>query len=213
MSSRLQASVYLKDPPRSGDRALRILREIAGQGAGFSEFGPGSEYDLAHRYLKGPNRDYFPFFLDGKKYALSILEQTPMMLLGVDLDSMEPAENRKVTARTLQLLESLLPLCDLVFAAADWQGANWPPSAEMLAGGLPWLFWANFYGPAAVERWGREFLLGAPGWKKSEIAGGIIEYVLTPDPLEPPDPGLEDEIRSCFAPRLRIERYDAKPFY
>jgi len=75
------------------------------------------------------------------------------------------------------------------------------------------LFWANSYGPAAVERWGRELLLGAPGWKKGEIAGGIVEYVSTPDLLAPTDPELEEEVRSYFAPRFRVKRYRAKPIY
>lgn len=211
MLSRIQANIYLENLPRAGDKALQILQDLTRKGAEFSEFGPGSEYDVVHRYSEGPNRDYFPFFLQGEMYALSVLEQTPVMLLGVDLDYADDAENRKVAAQTLQLLESLLPLCDLRFASADWQGGNRPPREDLLAGGLPWLFWANFYGPVALERWGREFLLGAPGWKKDELAGGIIEYVLTPDPLAPLDPELEEEIRSYFAPRFRIQRYHPQP--
>lgn len=211
--SRMQATVYLDDLPRTEDRALRILQEIARQGAEFSEYGPGSEYDLAHRYFKGPDRDYVPFFLQGAKYALSILEQTPAFLLGVDLDDMDPAEDRRVAGQALQLLESLLPLCDLRFAFADWEGANRPRREELDTGGLPWLFWANFYGPAAVERWGRDFLLGAPGWKKNELTGGIIEYVVTPDPLAPLDPGFEGEIRSYFARKVLIELYRPKPIF
>jgi hypothetical protein len=210
MFNRIHVNFYLEDLPRAGDRALRILQEIARQGAELSEFGPGSEYDVVLRYSQGPDRDYFPFYFHGERYALSIMEQTPGMLLGVDLDYVEPAENRRVAAQTLQLLENLLPLCDLRFASADWEGSNLPPDEKLLAG-LPWLFWANFYGPVAVERWGRDFLLGAPGWKKDELAGGIIEYVLTPDPLDPLDPELEEEIRSYFAPRFRIQRYRPEP--
>jgi hypothetical protein len=213
MPERLQTNIYLEDLPRAGDKALQILQELARRGAEFSDFGPGSEYDAIRRYFEGPNREFFPFSLEDGSYALTLLEQTPAALLGVDLNYVDPAENQLLVMRTLELLESLLHLCDLRFAFADRRGAKQPPSSEMLTGGLPWLFWANFYGPAAVERWGREFLLGAPGWKKNEIAGGIIEYVLTPDPLGPPDPGLEEEIRSYFEPQLRIELYRPKPIY
>jgi hypothetical protein len=211
MLNRMQANIYLEDLPRADDKALQILQEITRKGAEFSEFGPGSEYDVVHRYFKGLNRDYFPFLLHDGKYALSVLEQTPAILLEVDLDYADPAENREVASQALQLLEDLLPLCDLRFASADLQGGNLPPSSELLAGGLPWLFWANFYGPAAVERWGRDFLLGAPGWKKDELPGGIIEYVLTPEPHAPVDPELAKEIQSYFAPRFRIERYRPTP--
>lgn len=213
MPDRLQANIYLEDLPRAGDKALGILHELARQGAELSDFGPGSEYDAVRRYFEGPNRDFFPFVLQDGSYSLTLLEKTPAILLGVDLNFVDPAQNQLLVMRTLELLESLLPLCDLRFAFADRRGAKQPPSNEMLAGGLPWLFWANFYGPVAVERWGRDLLLGAPGWKKGELAGGIIEHVLTPDPLVPLDPGLEDEIRSYFAPRLHIERYHPTPIY
>jgi hypothetical protein len=213
MPDTLQANIYLEDLPRAGDKALGILQELVRRGAELSDFGPGSEYDAARRYFEGPNRDFFPFFLEGGDYTLTLLEQTPVALLTVTLNCADPTENQLLVTRTLALLEDLVPLCDVRFAFADRQGAKQPPSSEMLAGGLPRLFWANFYGPAAVERWGRDFLLHAPGWKTAELAGGIIEYVLTPDPLSPLDPELEDEIRSYFAPRLRIERYQPTPIY
>ena len=44
---------------------------------------------------------------------------------------------------------------------------------------LKYIFWANFYGPAYVEKYGRKFLLGAPGWKKEELDDGGILYVVT----------------------------------
>lgn len=211
MLETVQANIYLEDLPRAGDKALRILQELVRRGAEFSDVGPGSEYAVERRYFEGPNRDFFTFSLEGGAYSLTLLEQTPAVLLAVDLNYLDPARNQLLLNRALELLEALLPLCDLRFSFADRQGAKQPPSSEMLAGGLPWLFWANFYGPVAVERWGRDFLLGAPGWKKAELPGGIIEYVLTPDPLAPLDPGLEEEIRAYFAPRFRIERYRPQP--
>lgn len=41
------------------------------------------------------------------------------------------------------------------------------------------VFWANFFGPAYVEKYGRKFLLGAPGWKKEELDDGGVLYVVT----------------------------------
>jgi hypothetical protein len=57
------------------------------------------------------------------------------------------------------------------------------------------LYWANFFGPPYVEKFGRKFLLGAPGWKKEELDDGGILYVVTESYFEwwskPPKEVLE----------------------
>lgn len=44
---------------------------------------------------------------------------------------------------------------------------------------LKYMLWANFFGPAYVEKFGRQFLMAAPGWKKEELDDGGILYVVT----------------------------------
>jgi hypothetical protein len=211
MPDMLQINIYRNESPWVGDRALLVLRELAALGAEFRIFGPGSEYDPAQRYFEGPIRDFFPFELGGASHTLTFVEETADQMhsiqMAVSLDSGE----RQVAARTLQMTERLLPLCDARFAFVDYLGFDDPPAQALAAGEIPMLFWANFFGPAAVERWGRELLLGAPGWKKAELAGGTIEYVLTEEPGTPPDPAFDAEVRAYFAPRAQVKRYVALP--
>jgi hypothetical protein len=54
-----------------------------------------------------------------------------------------------------------------------------PKNEEIAAGKLRFVFWANFFGPAYVEQYGREFLWNAPGWRVEELEDGGILYVTT----------------------------------
>jgi len=39
------------------------------------------------------------------------------------------------------------------------------------------IYWANFFGPGYVKKYGRKFLLKAPGWKTEELEDGGVLYV------------------------------------
>jgi hypothetical protein len=47
---------------------------------------------------------------------------------------------------------------------------------------LPHLYWANFFGPAYVEKLGRSRIMSAPAWQIQELGDGGILYVLGPSP-------------------------------
>lgn len=42
------------------------------------------------------------------------------------------------------------------------------------------LYWANFFGPAYVDDYGRDFLLSAPGWEVESLGDGGVLHVLSP---------------------------------
>ncbi len=44
---------------------------------------------------------------------------------------------------------------------------------------LSHVYWANFFGPAYVNKLGQEFLMQAPGWKHEGLDDGGLLYVLT----------------------------------
>jgi hypothetical protein len=44
---------------------------------------------------------------------------------------------------------------------------------------LWFLNWVNVFGPAYVKEYGKDFLLGAPGFRKEELPGGYILYQVT----------------------------------
>ena len=62
------------------------------------------------------------------------------------------------------------------------------------------IYWANFFGPEYVAKYGREFLLNAPGWKKEELHDGGVLLQLSPRITET-DQGPElQELANYFAP-------------
>ncbi len=61
----------------------------------------------------------------------------------------------------------------------DERSGNVPEDSEIAAMRLQYIFWVNFWGPAYAERYGRDFLRGAPGWRVEELEDGGILYVTT----------------------------------
>lgn len=59
----------------------------------------------------------------------------------------------------------------------DERGENEPSSKSVELVELKSILWANFFGPEYVEKYGRDFLLAAPGWKTEELDDGGILYV------------------------------------
>jgi hypothetical protein len=45
---------------------------------------------------------------------------------------------------------------------------------------IPHIYWANFFGPEYVEKYGKEYFLNAPGWLHEELDDGGMLYVLAP---------------------------------
>jgi hypothetical protein len=52
-------------------------------------------------------------------------------------------------------------------------------SKGIAEGRLRSLYWANFFGPAYVERCGRDFLMAVPGGKTEQLDDGGILYLTT----------------------------------
>ena len=72
------------------------------------------------------------------------------------------------------------------------------------------LWWINVFGPDYVEAFGREFLLGAPGYRREEVARNCILYRITRDFLifgDPDPPPQEVEAYFRAHPNGRRTRY------
>jgi hypothetical protein len=61
----------------------------------------------------------------------------------------------------------------------DEGGANAPSPRMVKNTELKSILWTNFLGPAYVEKFGHDFLMEAPGWKKERLDDGGILYVVT----------------------------------
>jgi hypothetical protein len=63
--------------------------------------------------------------------------------------------------------------------------------------------WASFFGPPYVAKYGRDFLLGLPGWKTEELPDGGVFHQLSPTILT-------DDRRAAQDMRRRVETYCAR---
>jgi len=74
------------------------------------------------------------------------------------------------------------------------------------------LWWINVFGPGYVEGFGKDFLLGAPGYRKEEVTPGCIVHQITKDFLVfgEPDPAPAD-VEAYFRahPNGRRAKYKA----
>jgi hypothetical protein len=62
---------------------------------------------------------------------------------------------------------------------------------------IPHIYWANFFGPEYVEKYGLEFFQNAPGWRKEVIDQGFL-YVLSPHMGTKRRDTIGEEVKSYF---------------
>ncbi len=62
------------------------------------------------------------------------------------------------------------------------------------------IYWVNFFGPEYVEKYGREFLLNAPGWKKEELSDGGLLLQLSPHISQTDQETTLQDLANYFAP-------------
>lgn len=63
---------------------------------------------------------------------------------------------------------------------------------------LPFIMWANFFGPEYVQKYGKDFLLNAPGWLKEELPDGGVLYVVGPSLLDRWSVADKQEVEAYF---------------
>lgn len=80
----------------------------------------------------------------------------------------------------LELALSLHPHLSPSYGWIDEDDATDRWVTEAIAAKLKVIGWANFFGPSYVNKYGRDFLLGLPGWKVEELADGGVFHQLTP---------------------------------
>jgi len=93
--------------------------------------------------------------------------------------------------RVVQKVEGLIRLGRLLYHKLqprlgwiDFTEVGEPTEKQIQATKLTRIMWANFFGPAYVQKYGREFLLNAPGWLKEELPEGGVLYILSPNALQ-----------------------------
>ncbi len=85
-------------------------------------------------------------------------------------------------------------------------------SANINAGKLNWIFWKNIYGSPFVDKWGRDFLLGAPGISYDDQGNGAVTYLTKESPAEDYSAKMIKEISRYFAQKTSVKIYRAASF-
>lgn len=182
-------------------------------GAKFTEFGepPDKYIDPVKAYEENPEDGMVKLHFAGFSYALSFsVELGEMYIFGSIYDDDED-KNRLCVTTLLDLIERIIPKFSFAYGYFDMQGFDDSMDEAVTATELKKIYWANFFGQPYVRKYGKEFFLGAPGWRKKELSDGTIEYLLTGDLFTPPDSSLERKIQEYFAPKAKVERFIPGP--
>jgi hypothetical protein len=91
----------------------------------------------------------------------------------------EPQTLDRLGKGQVSLGHKLYPALRPLFGHVDRFGVNRLSEKSLKKRELKYLFWANFYGPAYVAKYGRKFFMEAPGWKKEQLDDGGVLYVVT----------------------------------
>lgn len=116
-------------------------------------------------------------------------------------------------ASLVNLVRHLVPLLNPELASCGEMGDTKNIAVRVREGRLWFLNWFNVFGPDYVERYGKDFLLGAPGYLKDEWAGGSVVYQVTkgfaPREAAKPSP---TEVESYFASHPKVKRLVYRPW-
>jgi hypothetical protein len=91
----------------------------------------------------------------------------------------------------LELALRLYPQLSPNFGWVDEDESYGRHAEETVAMNLKIIGWANFFGPPFVEKYGREFLMGLPGWKVEELNDGGVFHQLAPSILASDQQGVQ----------------------
>jgi hypothetical protein len=112
----------------------------------------------------------------------------------------EPEKDPERYARFyLDIGKGLYTILQPTFGWIEWD-LEWLPTKhediEHLR--LPALYWANFFGPPYVRKWGRDRILKAPAWRVEELPDGGLLYVLASSPGWSQAHVALEEVRAYF---------------
>lgn len=118
-----------------------------------------------------------------KKYvtgtaSLSYLNDSQTLVLNQSGSSKKPKILASQAKGMLAIASLLYPHLRPRYGWIDEVGENSPSEKEIEATEIKCIFWANFFGPDYVKKYGRDYLLNAPGWKKEELSGDSVLYVV-----------------------------------
>jgi hypothetical protein len=195
----------------AGEKAITTLLDV---GATFLDFGDELHWHpISNPYqLLTPRFERFEIQHDFFSEVLSgvFISSLGALMLLVPADHLDPQIDDRHAQGLLRLAFEFYPLWRPLFAWVDVAGDNAPKEREIADLQLRQILWANFYGPEYVQKYGREFLLNAPGWSE-ELPDGGIAYILSKSCFDKTQWVSEKEIVDYFRPTAKVKVYQAMP--
>jgi len=100
----------------------------------------------------------------------------------------------------LEIASSIYPILRPAFGIVDYSGMTGGTIfKEVLACKTKTIYWSTFFGPNFVNKYGREYFLNAPTWKKSELSDGGVLIQLNENLKNPRDFVALDEVKKYFS--------------
>jgi hypothetical protein len=160
------------DPDLGAAQLIHLIRQHGGEFLKLNrhEVEPNPLPDLIHLFVHIEHDLLRPDALTpprrGRGQAsLSFLPNSLTVIISQNVSFPDLRQVDPVALGLLDLGRRLYPDLRPRYAWIDERSGNVPEDSEIAAVRLQYIFWANFWGPAYVERYGRDFLRGAPGWR------------------------------------------------
>jgi hypothetical protein len=115
----------------------------------------------------------------GPTASFSYLNDSQTVVWGQAGDAELPTRLDAVAHGQLSFAKRFYPHSHPKLGYIDERGDYAPNEKSVAKTDLSCILWATFFGPSYVAKYGRDFLMQAPGWKHEELDDGGILYVAT----------------------------------
>jgi hypothetical protein len=163
-------------------------------------------------YQTHPSEDFYFLSLKSHSILMGFVSVMQGLHFRVDLDYVQNYMNVELIDSLRQLVEELLAFFCFSFAHIDLEGD--PPSAyleDTAATDIRWLFWTNYFGENFLKKYGKQFLMQAPGWKTTDM-GVAVKYLTRQSPSLSPTNDLEYKIQTYFSRFGETRLYSCEEF-
>lgn len=137
----------------------------------------------------------------------SLIPRIGYLMLLVPAGYVESRIDEKHAQGLLKIAFSLYSILRPQFCWVDMAGDDAPTEKEIATLTLRHILWANFYGAEYVKKYGRDFFLNAPGWKKEELPNGGIVYILSPGVFDKTGFVSPKEVARYFREKAKVKIY------
>ncbi|MFO0529044.1 MAG: hypothetical protein ACK52A_13180 [Planctomycetota bacterium] len=133
--------------------------------------------DFTHESIEPLDRgDYIRWGFLGSVFTPGFRRSLLISCLGFRDDRVEdfPAAMHELSSGRVKFMKQLIVRLKPRFAYVDEVFDDKLRDKVLQDAGTRLLFWTTYFGPAYVEKHGKEFFLQAPAWKTEEFEGGVI---------------------------------------